>query len=240
MKKLIFFLIIPCFSFTQDSFLSRLLNSDNTTEKKKPNIISLYNHLEMPETFEEFLNLYLKIGSYENTAHEYTIRATKPKDDGTYALCIDGHKYGNNNEGDCGLLMMSKKVNSFIKAWEDAKSKYIEWKEVAKTNNVKDFKKVMDIKIPKVYAYWYYPMSYTTDEFEPFFEFKVYDGKYFYLTLIIEEDFLDEKFGIINKKRFHIYFSSLSQINNFINSIRPEKVTSHYNKKKTIENLFKN
>ena len=147
MKKLIIFLIIPCFSFTQESIIDQLIS--NTTERGKLSSFSNYGFKYMPEEFLELPNLNLKIASYKKVSKffELTIQATKPKDDGSFALFIQGYSWHRGYKiGDWGILMMSDKLNAFISALEKAKKKYNDWKEVAKRNNVRNFKKIMNIE----------------------------------------------------------------------------------------------
>ncbi len=53
------------------------------------------------------------------------------------------------------IKVKRNQLDAFHNALRQAKSKFLEWQQVAKDNNVLDFYKAMDITFPEIEAYWY-------------------------------------------------------------------------------------
>ncbi len=53
------------------------------------------------------------------------------------------------------IKVKQHQLDAFHNAIRQVKSKFIEWKQVAEDNNVRDFYKAMDITFPEIEAYWY-------------------------------------------------------------------------------------
>ena len=91
------------------------------------------------------------VGHYHQGSTEYNVEATTHKNDLTAFVQVMG-KYKN----DKVLVRIdgAENIQNFIDALNVCKVKYIEWSEVAKSNNITDFRKTINVKFPNVEIWW--------------------------------------------------------------------------------------
>lgn len=91
------------------------------------------------------------VGHYHQGSTEYIVEASTHKNDLSVFIQVDG-KYKNDKvfihiDG-------AKNIQNFIGALNVCKTKHIEWSEVAKSNNITDFRKPINVKFPGVEIMW--------------------------------------------------------------------------------------
>lgn len=91
------------------------------------------------------------VGHYHHGSREYNIEATTYKNDLTVYIQVMGE-----HEDDKVLVRIdgAENIQNFIDALNVCKTKHIEWSEVAKNNNITDFRKTINVKFPNVELWW--------------------------------------------------------------------------------------
>ena len=116
------------------------------------------------------LNAQKVVGGYTSFNRERSIEAyVNNKGVLVVFIQVDG-KYGSDRvmikvEGENSIKAMAS-------AWKDVKEKYLEWIEVAKRNNVSDFRKEYPISFPKCEIWWLgtkWRSSFSRDFLKPLF-----------------------------------------------------------------------
>lgn len=92
------------------------------------------------------------VGHYHQGSTEYNVEAATYNNDLTVFIQVDG-KY----KSDRIFIIISgiENIQNFIDALNVCKTKYIEWSEVAKSNNITDFRKPINVKFPDVEITWF-------------------------------------------------------------------------------------
>lgn len=91
------------------------------------------------------------VGHYHQGSTEYNVEADTYKNDLTVFIQVEG-KY----KSDKVFIRIdgAENIQNFIDALNLCKTKHIEWSEVAKNNNITDFRKTIDVKFPNVEIWW--------------------------------------------------------------------------------------
>jgi len=176
---------------------------------------------------------------YDNTyaGKEFKIQISY-EDTSQFTLWIDAMSLDKlHNKG--GIKLDYKRYDEFISAINEAKDKYIEWSNVAKENNVSELEKSMSIS-PKVGGYFFYG--------DWNFQYIVNPSVYF---KIFKKDNIIKHFLVINTGKlqsssnqfmkvdgFVLVFSSVEEIDNFLETISRQKLNIFFNKPKA-KDLFK-
>lgn len=150
--------------------------------------------------------------------------AEKELNEGEYVA----HGYGGN-------YFVIDNVSSFINSLKNVKLKFLEWSRVAKTNNVVDYEKEMEIEfLPVTIAYY--------NSFWGFYEF--YEGINIIAVYKIDDNGASRveictntiKGGLFKPQK--IVFTNEHEINNFIDAISPTKVKNKRNVQNQKDKLF--
>lgn len=91
------------------------------------------------------------VGHYYQDSTEYIVKASAHKNDLSVFIQVPG-KY----KSDKVFIHIdgAENIQNFIDALNVCKTKYIEWSEVAKSNNIADFRKPINVKFPNVDIMW--------------------------------------------------------------------------------------
>lgn len=109
------------------------------------------------------------VGHYHQGSTEYNVIATTYKNDLTVFIQVMGE-----HKDDKVLVRIdgAENIQNFIDALNVCKIKHIEWSEVAKNNNITDFRKTINVKFPNVELWWLgskwyssHKQNYITPEF---------------------------------------------------------------------------
>lgn len=91
------------------------------------------------------------VGHYHQGSTEYNVEATIYKNDLVVFIQVDG-KYKSEKVFIC--IEGAENIQNFIDALNVCKTKHIEWSEVAKSNNITDFRKPINVKFPSIRITW--------------------------------------------------------------------------------------
>lgn len=166
---------------------------------------------------------------------EYSVEATEPKD-GEYKLYIDMFSLDRSVKVG-GLNIKSKDVPTLIALLQDVKTKYTEWSNLAKENNVTDLdKEIPTTNKPKCggffrYGDWKFDYSVTLS---PRF-LKTPDNT---LALIHTGKMVASDNQYMDVSDFVFAFNSVSEIDELISLLDPQKVIDFYSKKTNTEDMF--
>lgn len=169
--------------------------------------------------------------SYFSSGSTCQIEASKPKNgDFTYFIQIKGEK----SYDKVYISLESKEVDRFIESLNNIKSKYIEWCNIAKSNNVTDMSKEFPFKLKISYAWlgaeWWFSGTYVLSP-----KFMVLDSGQMVVALIKTAKAFDNEYI---KKETYLVLSSAEEIDTLISALDTKKVFEHYNSQKNKESLF--
>ena len=126
-------------------------------------------------------------------------------------------------------------INRFKTQLAYCKSKFIEWEQVAKSNNVSDIKKGIDVTFPNVEVWWVgleWYSSYKKNFIKPIF--LVNDGDASFGTMGTAthwaNDFIDQE--------FYILFETAEEIQSLIDALNITKIKSVLNREIQKNALF--
>jgi hypothetical protein len=139
-----------------------------------------------------------------------------------------------------GFMVEESKYQAFIKALNDAKSKYQEWDQTAKQNNVKELEKEMAIK-SKVGGYFLYGSDWHFQfNANLTFDFNIIesDGEINYLLILRSGKMQSSSNQYMTVDGFVLVFTSANEIQELIEAISMEKINEFKTKQKA-EDLFK-
>lgn len=91
------------------------------------------------------------VGHYHQGSTEYNVEATIYENDLVVFIQVDG-KYKSEKVFIC--IEGAENIQNFIDALNVCKTKHIEWSEVAKSNNITDFRKPINVKFPSIRITW--------------------------------------------------------------------------------------
>lgn len=97
------------------------------------------------------------VGHYYQGSTKYNVEAITYNNDLTVFIEVMGE-----HKGDKVLVRIhgAENIQNFIDALNVCKTKYIEWSEVAKSNNITDFRKPINVKFPDVQIGWFGNKTY--------------------------------------------------------------------------------
>jgi len=205
-----------------------LAKSSNRIDEAKVNeTLEDYATYKMAFFYSKFSsdNNQFKIKTVKDQECTFFIEsAEKELNEGEYVA----HGYGGN-------FFVIDNVSPFINSLKSIKSKFLEWSRVAKSNNVVDYEKEMDVNFTPVTIAYYNGIW----GFYQFFEdiniiavFKIDDqGK-----SRVEICTNTIKGGLFKPQK--IVFTNEHEINNFIDTISPTKVKNKKNIKNQKDKLF--
>ena len=139
-----------------------------------------------------------------------------------------------------GFMVDDKKYQGFIDALNEAKSKYQEWEQTAKSNSVKELDKEMPIK-SKVAGYFLYGSDWHFQYIVNLtFDFKILesDGEIKYLLIVRSGKMQSSSNQFMDVDGVVLIFTSANEIQEFVDSISLNKINEFKNKPKS-EDLFK-
>lgn len=166
----------------------------------------------------------------------YNIGATEVKD-GEFTYYIDCASWEDDTDV-VGISFKSTKIQEFQNGVNEIKNKYVEWTSTAKQNNVTNFDKNFDIKLPRVDCFFRYGDYHFSFNRTPNAYFKVTtDGECYAIISIKNLQASDNQY--IKHDGLFMIFSSDEEIDNFINAIDKKHVIENEEKKTNTDNLFK-
>ena len=165
---------------------------------------------------------------------EYNIKLSY-ENEKIYTMYIDLQSMENSIEG--GMVITSEVHQYFLDSLAKVKSKFVEWVEVAKKNNVTEVSKQMevDFRAPASYFYMNEKKFYHLGS-NLVFLFTVVEGKP-NLT-IWTQNLISSENKYFTNKGFLLVFTSEKEISDFLNIISIQKVKDFIKKPKTSD-LFK-
>lgn len=184
-----------------------------------------------------------KYATYDNTFVDKTYDISVSfKDGGEFSLWINALSLDRIIEVG-GYYIKQAQLEGFLNNLNSAKAKYLEWVAVAKTNDVKELEKAMEIKSKKINSYFRYGGDWHFDfHVKPTFSFKIVHDEITDITrylLIVRSGKLNASDNeYIDCDGFAFVFTSEEEITEFENLISYEKIESFKNKPKS-DDLFK-
>lgn len=135
-----------------------------------------------------------------------------------------------------GIILDEKQHAEFLLKLNDAKNKYEEWVKTALENDVKELEKTMSFKT-KCSAYFLYGSKWNFQFYVNLtFDFKIVNDKY--MLIIRTGELTSSSNQFMNVDGFVFVFTSLNEIDEFINVLSADKVLEYITKPKTDE-IFK-
>lgn len=126
-------------------------------------------------------------------------------------------------------------INKFIAQLKYCKEKFIEWEKVAKTNNIKDFKKNFDVTFPNVEIWWRgseWFSSYKRNFIKPLFI--VNDGKASFGAGGEATDWNNEYID----QDFYLILISTAEFDSLIKALNPQTIKNVLNQDTQADALF--
>jgi len=141
-----------------------------------------------------------------------------------------------------GFMISNQQLKEFLTNLNQAKEKYQEWVKTAKANDVESLSKEIDIKVQKISGYFLYGGDWHFDFYvKPTYKFIILKSKgtIKYLLMVSTGKLQASNNEFMDCKSFVLVFSSLDEINHFVNLFSAKKINEYKNKPKK-EDLFKN
>ena len=171
------------------------------------------------------------VGHYHQGSTEYNVEATIHKNDLTVFIQVMGE-----HKGDKVLVCIdgAKNIQNFTDALNVCKTKYIEWSEVAKNNNITDFRKTINVNFPNVELWWLgskWFSSHKQNYIKPVFSvnentnFVVISGK----AKHWDNEYIDTKFFM---------FLTPNDIDELVNALNVDTINSILNQEIETNTLF--
>lgn len=167
----------------------------------------------------------------------YDIKATEPKDGVTIFHISVFSVFENSTGKKIELVMNSIKLERFKTLLDSVKGKFNEYMKIAKSNNVKDFKKDIEMPDLSIICTWYYGNMVDRDV-ELVAKFSVDDRGSISLIIQNKDNLQDTSGSTGSLRRFWLAFKTPKEIDTFLSKISLEKVNEFYSNKKGKEDLF--
>lgn len=174
------------------------------------------------------------VNSYFNGYFNKTYDVEASLDTGELRIYFDVE--GDSNSDDvCFSLRGEEQVEAFENALLAAKEKYVEWVEVAISNNVTKMTKEMGITFPRVTVCWY-GSQWWFDYNHPITPYFLITNSGEYVCVFRGEatassnDYIDQK--------YYLALSSPEDFDNLYNALRPQVIIEKLNSNKRVEDLF--
>lgn len=135
------------------------------------------------------------------------------------------------------LLYGESDINSFRQSLDTLKKKYVEWYNVAKTNNVTSLYKYMDVQFKSGEFFWYSVRLYVARYATPKPRFFIKDGKYLCI-MFGGEEFTATTNEFITCKAYWV-FTSVEEIENLQKLLSEETLQKFKSEKNKVDDLFK-
>ena len=172
----------------------------------------------------------VQAGHYHQGSTEYIVQATYKNDLEVFIQVDGGHK------SDMVFICIYgiENIQNFIDALNVCKTKYIEWSEVAKSNNITDFRKPINVKFPDVQIGWFGNETYLShkhDFIKPTFSvgeninFVVIAGKAKHWN----NDYIDTNFYMILTQ---------NDIDELVNALNVDNIYSIFSQETKTDALF--
>lgn len=184
------------------------------------------------DKFADYTNTYL------NESYKIEI-SLDSKDNSKYTLYVDAYSL-DKLITKAGIMIDQKQHDDFINALKTCKQKYEEWTATAKSNNVKDLDKKIDVKS---IVGGYFNLSGWKYQFRVpltfYYNISQIDGKLYYVlkvysgTLTASDNEFEKCDGVI------LTFESAESIQSFIDLVSTEKIDAYKKSKTTQQDLFK-
>lgn len=127
-------------------------------------------------------------------------------------------------------------INKFINQLKYCKTKYVEWSDVAKNNNVTDFTKDIDVTFPNVEIWWRGSEWFSSHK-RNFIKPRFYVDKNGKAAIITGGEATDWDNEYIDQK-WYMFLISTEEIDSLINALNPEKIKNVLNQDKNADSLF--
>jgi hypothetical protein len=141
-----------------------------------------------------------------------------------------------------GLLIKDNKIEKFLECLNTIKIKYIEWVQTAKSNNVTKADKGFDIcSFPNNVGAFFSYGDWQFSQCKPYADFKVFtdsENKTDYMLIVRTGKLVSNTNQFMDVDGINFVFTSVEEVENFINLLSPEKIKAFVSKPKT-EELFK-
>lgn len=180
-----------------------------------------------------------KVAEYFSTyfAKQYNISATEPDSVGDYSIFIDVQSSDGLSKHATLGLKNKYEIAEFVKYIQHLKTTYLKWRQVAITNKVTDFEKIVDYDPVNCVAGfyttdWYFDLSVNITA-----KFKVLNGRY--LMAIVSDELSSESNEYVTSDGLVAIFTSADDFDRLLNNLKEIKVLNYYNAKKKKEELFK-
>ena len=136
-----------------------------------------------------------------------------------------------------GMIIESKSLESFREGLRGIESKFTEWTNTAKENDVTDYDKDFDVKLPSVNCYFKYGSYHYDFNRKPKVYFKVTsDGDCLAILSIRDLQASDNRY--IDNKGLFIAFSSVEEIEDFLDAIDPQHAYEKEQSESAKDDLF--
>ena len=171
------------------------------------------------------------VGYYHQGSTEYNVEATTYKNDLTVFIQVMGEYKGSK------VLVRidgAENIQNFIDALNVCKAKYIEWSEVAKNNNITDFRKAINAEFPNVELWWFsskWFSSHRQNYIKP--EFLVSEGTSF-VVIAGRAKYWDNEY--ITAK-FYMFLTP-ENIDELVNALNVDAINSILNQEIETDTLF--
>jgi hypothetical protein len=176
--------------------------------------------------------------SYVDKDYDISVSFNDPK----FSIYIDGMPFDRIRDSG-GFSVDEKSYPGFIRDLKAAREKYSEWIEVAKANNVTVLDKSVELKPQVVTGYFMGGSKFYFDfSVRPEFDFKILDKEsgLKYLMIVRSGKMAASSNEYIDTDGFGLVFTSVAEMDEFIELIGTEKLTEFKNISKNKDTLFKN
>ena len=181
------------------------------------------------------------ISVYKMLDEEFKFQASEPKD-GKYDLYIYGYGLDNLYKKG-GISIKYEKISKFVDVLNFSKSKYEEWTNVAKQNNVTDLTKEIEVEIPTLEGFFVTSSKVHFDfSATPYIKYiirKNTSGSVDYSLVIYSSKLNSYENKYIEADNFIYAFFSKEEINDFIKLFDKSLVDKTFSAQKAKEDLFK-
>ncbi|EMS34623.1 hypothetical protein C943_03310 [Mariniradius saccharolyticus AK6] len=183
-----------------------------------------------------------KYATYFNSFLEKDLEIEATFDDPKMTLYINGYSLERASER--GGFMVSEKMHAgFLHDLKVARDKYVEWRNVAIENDVRDLRKDVELQPQRINGYfnsgskWYFDFSVV-----PTFRFLISEdeGKVTYRMFMMSGKLQASTNEYIDTDGFIIPFSTIEEFDEFIDLVTMEKIEEFKRQKKDKSSLFKN
>lgn len=139
------------------------------------------------------------------------------KDNKPYYVCFDAQT----KRGYGDVWIKYKDLAKFRQALIDARDKYVEWSNIAKENNVKNFRKDIPVKFPKPIYWWKIAGERFYDDYTGWKMIFSASENFRFAFMLAETKHMKNRYITEN---YEIVFSCVDDFNSLIDLLDPAKV----------------